>query len=82
MLNESTSVQDIIEREGFSSKQDLGSLESKIKEILENHHGEVERFLNGEEKLIGFFMGLVMRETKGKEEPEIIKKILGLLLKK
>lgn len=82
MLNESTSVQDIIDREGFSSNQDLGSLESIIKEILENHPGEVERFQNGQGKLIGFFMGLVMRETKGKEDPEVVKKLLGSLLKK
>ena len=72
----------IIEREGFALDQDMDSIESIVQEILEKNPNEVGRFKNGESKLMGFFMGLVMRETKGKADPASITKIIAKLLKK
>ena len=82
MLNEDSTPLEIIQREGYSQQQNLGTLESTILRILEDHTVEVERYHNGEKKLIGFFMGLVMRETKGKADPKTITKIIGSLLHK
>ncbi|NIN93165.1 hypothetical protein GTO36_09370, partial [bacterium] len=38
--------------------------------------GEVERFRAGEEKLLGFFVGQVMKATKGKANPQMVNELL------
>ena len=47
-----------------------------ILEIANKHPNELERFRNGEEKLKGFFMGQIMRETQGKSNPAEITKLI------
>ena len=63
-------------------EKDIVGLESMIKLVLHNHHREVVRFNNGEKKLMGFFMGAVMRETKGKADPSDMTKVIEKFLKK
>ena len=82
MIDSNDSPLEIIDREGFALDQDMDSLQSVIQSIIDNNPNEVERFRNGEAKLMGFFMGLVMRETKGKADPSDITKIIAKLLKK
>ena len=82
MIESNDSPLKIIDREGFALDQDMDSLQSVIQGIVDNNPNEVERFRNGEAKLMGFFMGLVMRETKGKADPSDITKIIAKLLKK
>ncbi|MEE8423198.1 MAG: Asp-tRNA(Asn)/Glu-tRNA(Gln) amidotransferase GatCAB subunit B, partial [Thermodesulfobacteriota bacterium] len=54
-----------------------------VNKVLEKNPEEIERFKAGEQKLIGFFVGQVMKETKGKANPkianELLKKKLGEL---
>ncbi len=80
MVKEPLTAQEIIEREGFGITQNTTDLEVTIQDILDNHHQEVERYQKGEKKLLGFFMGLVMRETKGSADPGVVNNILGVLL--
>lgn len=46
------------------------SLLDFIEEVLKQHPGEVERYRNGDKQLIGFFMGQLMRISKGKADPK------------
>lgn len=52
------------------------SLEEVIDNIIKANSREVERYRAGETQLLGFFMGQIMRETKGKANPQEITKIL------
>ena len=81
MIESNNSPSDIIEREGFSLDQDMDSIESAVQDVLDKNADEVERFKNGEAKLMGFFMGAVMRETKGKADPSAVTKIIEKFLK-
>jgi aspartyl-tRNA(Asn)/glutamyl-tRNA(Gln) amidotransferase subunit B len=47
-----------------------------ISKILSNSPKEVEAYKNGKTKLIGFFVGQVMKETKGKANPKIVNQVL------
>ncbi len=47
--------------------------------MLEKFPAEVERFKNGEEKLMGFFVGQVMKATKGKANPKIVNSLIRKL---
>ncbi|MBV7338183.1 Asp-tRNA(Asn)/Glu-tRNA(Gln) amidotransferase subunit GatB [Chloroflexi bacterium TSY] len=59
----------IVEREGLSMVRDTSVLDQAIRDVLSTHIDEVARYREGETKLLGFFMGQVMRRTKGKADP-------------
>jgi aspartyl-tRNA(Asn)/glutamyl-tRNA(Gln) amidotransferase subunit B len=47
-----------------------------VDNVLSNFPNEVEEFLNGKEKVFGFFIGKIMQETKGKANPKIVNELL------
>jgi len=51
-------------------------LESLVRILVEKHPDEVKRFREGDKKLLGFFVGQVMKETKGKANPKLINELL------
>ncbi len=71
----------IVEEEGLAQVRDTGQLEAWVDEVIAAHPAEAERYRAGEQKLIGFFMGQVMRKSGGKADPrqatEIIRRKLG-----
>ncbi|MFL2485209.1 MAG: Asp-tRNA(Asn)/Glu-tRNA(Gln) amidotransferase GatCAB subunit B, partial [Candidatus Neomarinimicrobiota bacterium] len=52
-----------------------------VKKVLKDNPNEVKRFQDGEEKLLSYFMGKVMKESKGKINHEIISEELLKKLK-
>jgi len=70
----------IIEEENLKQITDQNALEKIIIKILENNRTEVESYKNGKTNLIGYFVGLVMKETKGKANPKLVNEILKLKL--
>jgi aspartyl-tRNA(Asn)/glutamyl-tRNA(Gln) amidotransferase subunit B len=56
------------------------TLEPIIQEVLDNHPDEVARYKGGEKKLTGFFMGKIMKASKGKADPKNTNIILQKLL--
>ena len=55
---------------------DASSIENIVEKIIESHQDEVRQFLEGKEKVIGFFVGQIMKETKGKANPKIVNDVL------
>ncbi len=66
----------IIKEKGLEQIKDTDAIENAVKEVLEKNPKEVERYLNGEEKLLGFFVGQVMKLTRGKASPQLVNEIL------
>jgi aspartyl-tRNA(Asn)/glutamyl-tRNA(Gln) amidotransferase subunit B len=73
--------QTIVAQQGLAMVSDLSVIDGEVNAILAANAGEVERYRNGEEKLFGFFMGQVMRATKGKADPNAAKQRLQELLR-
>jgi aspartyl-tRNA(Asn)/glutamyl-tRNA(Gln) amidotransferase subunit B len=73
--------QAIVQREGLGMVSDTSVIDSAIAEIFAASAKELERYRGGEEKLFGFFMGQVMRATKGKADPAAAKARLEELIK-
>jgi aspartyl-tRNA(Asn)/glutamyl-tRNA(Gln) amidotransferase subunit B len=71
---------EIAERLGVVQVRDSGALEGWVEEVLAAHPGEVERYRGGEAKLIGFFVGQVMKRSGGKADPKAIQPILSARL--
>ena len=69
-----------IEKLGVSQLSDESEIETKISEVLNNHDNELKRYRSGEKKLMGFFVGQVMKVTKGQANPKIVNQVLKKLL--
>jgi aspartyl-tRNA(Asn)/glutamyl-tRNA(Gln) amidotransferase subunit B len=66
----------IVEEKGLVQISDAGEIERAVDEVLAANPGEVERYRGGEEKLMGFFVGQVMKLTKGKANPKLVNELL------
>lgn len=72
----------IVEEEGLGQVSDDAALQKIIDQILANHPEEVSSFRGGKEGLLGWFMGQVMRQTRGKADPQLTRALLLKALKK
>ncbi len=77
MWDEKRSVDEIIKDQGLEQMTDVGALESVIDEIISKNLDQVEQFKNGNTKLLGFFVGQVMKATQGKANPKQVNQILN-----
>jgi aspartyl-tRNA(Asn)/glutamyl-tRNA(Gln) amidotransferase subunit B len=66
----------IVKEKGLLQISDESAIEKAVDEIIAKHPNEAERFKGGEEKLLGFFVGQVMKATKGKSNPQIVNDLL------
>lgn len=71
----------IVEEQGLVQISDEGELDAVVAQIIADHPDEAEAFRGGKTKLIGFFVGQVMRETKGKANPKLVNTLLQDKLK-
>ncbi len=70
------SARQIVDEKGLVQVRDESEIESAIDKVLADNPAEVEQFRAGKEKLFGFFVGQVMRATKGKANPQLVNEIL------
>jgi len=70
----------IVEEEGLAQVSDTGALRAICEKIIAANPKEVEKYRGGKTSLIGWFVGQVMRETRGKANPKEVQKILRELL--
>ncbi len=82
MWNSTDSADDIIEAKGLKQITDSGAIEAIVDSIIANNPNQVEQYLSGKDKVFGFFVGQVMKETQGKANPAEVNKILKTKLKK
>ena len=66
----------IIEAEGLRQISDSGAIESIVKEAIAANPSEAEAYCAGKTKLIGFFVGQVMKATKGQANPKLVNELL------
>ena len=64
------------ERLGLVQVSDEGALAGWVDEVLAAYPGEVARYKGGELKLMGFFVGQVMKRSKGKADPKGVQPVL------
>ena len=66
----------IIEEKGLAQISDEGEIEKLVDEVLKNNPENIEKYRNGKIKLLGFFVGEVMKLSKGKANPATLNKLL------
>jgi len=76
----SKSPKQIVEEKGLKQVSDEGEIRKIVEEIISKFPKEVEKYKGGNKKLLGFFVGQVMKATKGKANPKLVNKILTEIL--
>ena len=76
------SPDEIIESQGLKQISDDGAIEKIIDTVIKDNAAQVEAYLQGKDKLFGFFVGQVMKLTQGKANPKAVNTILKEKLKK
>jgi aspartyl-tRNA(Asn)/glutamyl-tRNA(Gln) amidotransferase subunit B len=81
MWQEKRRAGEIVSSESVAVVSDAGLIEEICKKIVAAHPDEVARFRAGQSKLLGFFVGKVMKEMGGKADPKTANEILQRLLR-
>ncbi len=76
MLETGDAPSGIVEREGMRQLSDAGELEAVVDRVIERNPDETERYRDGKTGLIGFFVGQVMKETRGQANPQVVNELL------
>ncbi len=77
MFESGKSAADVVKEKGLEQISDVGELEKIVDEIIANNADQVEAYRGGNQKLMGFFVGQVMKVSQGKANPKIVNKILN-----
>ena len=72
----------IVQEKGLVQVTDSAEIEQIVQKVLAKNPKEVLDYQNGKEKVFGFLVGQVMRETKGKANPQRVNEILKIQLNK
>jgi aspartyl-tRNA(Asn)/glutamyl-tRNA(Gln) amidotransferase subunit B len=67
---------DVIESRGLKQITDTAAIQAVIDQVLEDNPGQLEQYRSGKDKLFGFFVGQVMKATRGKANPAQVNELL------
>ncbi|MBU1003257.1 MAG: Asp-tRNA(Asn)/Glu-tRNA(Gln) amidotransferase subunit GatB [Proteobacteria bacterium] len=66
-----------VKDKGLAQISDTGALEAAVDEVIAANPSEVEAFRGGKKQLMGFFVGQIMRKTKGQANPQLVNELLN-----
>lgn len=72
----------VIQEKGLQQISDVGELEAIVDKVIADNPKQVEQYLSGKDKVFGFFVGNVMKATKGKANPKQVNDLLKSKLSK
>lgn len=76
MLSSGKTAEEIVKEKGMTQISDQSELEGIITQILADNKDAIAKYKAGDQKIIGFFVGQVMKQTKGKANPKVVNEIL------
>jgi len=76
LMEENLEVDGVIEALGLKQVSDSGAIEAMCDEIIAANPDKVEQYKGGKDKLFGFFVGQVMKASKGSANPQAVNEVL------
>ncbi len=76
MIESGDDPEKIVEEKGLKQITDTGAIEAAVDEAIANGQKQVEQYKGGNEKILGWFVGQVMKATQGKANPGQVNKLL------
>ena len=80
MITNGEKASAIVERKGLSQISDEGAIKAVVEKVVNSHPKEIEAYKNGKTNLLGFFVGQVMKETKGRANPKTVNELVRQIL--
>lgn len=80
MFKSGKDAETVVEEKGLKQVSDEGAIKGICEKIVAANEAQANEYRNGKEKLFGFFVGQVMKETKGQANPAVVNKLLKELL--
>jgi aspartyl-tRNA(Asn)/glutamyl-tRNA(Gln) amidotransferase subunit B len=68
--------EDIVKEKGLVQNSDEGAILKVVQKVLSENSNTVEEYRNGKTRVLGFLVGVVMKESKGKSNPQLVNKII------
>ncbi len=72
----------IVDERGLAQVSDAAALEQVVAQVLEENPAQVGQYLDGKTQIVGWLMGQVMRATRGKANPQVVRTLLETQLEK
>jgi aspartyl-tRNA(Asn)/glutamyl-tRNA(Gln) amidotransferase subunit B len=72
----------IVAEKGLGQISDAGELETIVARVVAANPGPAEEFRQGRDKVLGFFVGQIMKETRGQANPQLVNELLRKQLNK
>jgi len=76
MIESGADAAKIVEEKGFKQVSDTGAIEKIIDDVMANNPQFVADYRGGKDKLFGFFVGQVMKESRGQANPAVVNELL------
>lgn len=80
VVNTDRAPEDVVRERGMAVIGDASAIEAIAKSVLEANPKQVAAYRSGKTALLGFFVGQIMKQTKGSADPAIVNEVLGRLL--
>ncbi|MBC60584.1 MAG: Asp-tRNA(Asn)/Glu-tRNA(Gln) amidotransferase GatCAB subunit B [Gammaproteobacteria bacterium] len=81
MIEDSSSVDDIIEEAGLKQVTDSGEIEKLVDEVIDNNPDQVQQFREGKQQVLSYLVGQAMKLSRGKANPNQVNQFLRNKLK-
>ncbi len=76
MLESGDDPDQVIEAKGFKQVSDTGAIEAMIDTVMAENTDKVDEYRGGKDKLFGFFVGQIMKASKGQANPGVVNDLL------
>ena len=77
MFESGKTAAEIVKEEGLEQISDTGELEKIIDDLIANSPKQVEQYRGGKTGVLGFFVGQVMKATRGQANPTVVNELLA-----
>ncbi|MGB1013319.1 MAG: hypothetical protein ACPG4T_04225 [Nannocystaceae bacterium] len=71
----------IVTRDGYRQVRDTGALTEILREVLDRSPKQLAQYYGGREQIRGYFIGQVMKQTRGQADPKLVQELLAQALK-
>jgi aspartyl-tRNA(Asn)/glutamyl-tRNA(Gln) amidotransferase subunit B len=76
MVDERAEPDEVVERHGLAQMSDAGELEAVVARVVTDNPAQVAQYRGGKEQVLGFFVGQVMKATRGRANPQVVNDLL------
>ncbi|MBT3388264.1 MAG: Asp-tRNA(Asn)/Glu-tRNA(Gln) amidotransferase subunit GatB [Desulfobacula sp.] len=76
MISSSKSPEEIVREKGLEQVSDYSEIELMVAQVIDENPDEVAAYKGGKKKLFSFFMGQIMKKTRGKADPKIVTQLI------